>query len=323
MPKGFFSQGVAVLLKNEVSLDEMADALGEFEIVNRVESTESWEFGGPSLTLAYRREVNGLVSVDIVAQPWPDEMGHPQEAPTLFGAWSMGHFGPFAFPGSLQRAVAHDYVWRDAKTVVPQHGAFLRIRASYIFGAGDDAPVLPADYDAIGELHFVTGVATALLKLPQALCYFNPNGEIALDRATLEESLAYDREQQLTPLDVWSNVRMFRLDEPWTMFDLVGMGQLDAPDQEACFAGTRYDGSAVAGFLRNIALYVLQNGEVIKDGDTTDGPGSMRWRAYSFDESLADPPRRVLRWLPDDGQTPLPEFGFPAAQKQKKRFFWQ
>ncbi|MDJ0847938.1 MAG: hypothetical protein QNK04_06055 [Myxococcota bacterium] len=38
-------------------------------------------------------------------------MGDPQREPLLMGAWSMGHFGPFAYPGGLERAAQQCWGW--------------------------------------------------------------------------------------------------------------------------------------------------------------------------------------------------------------------
>lgn len=93
-----------MLFERPVPLDALADALREFEVVNRSDEVTDWAFGGSSLSLAFRPEVNGYVSVDTVDRPWPDHMGDPKTDPMLFGAWSMGHFGPFTFPNGLSRA---------------------------------------------------------------------------------------------------------------------------------------------------------------------------------------------------------------------------
>src|SRR5207249_2241696 len=113
MPKGLFTQGVAVLLKQKVTLDDLEPLLKSFKIVKRKDDFPQWEFGGPTFVIEYRPEVNGLVSVDIVDQVWPDKMGDPKTEPMTFGAWSMGHFGPFAFPGNFERAKQHCYVWNQ------------------------------------------------------------------------------------------------------------------------------------------------------------------------------------------------------------------
>ncbi len=80
------------------------------------------------------------------------------------------------------------------------------------------------------------------------------------------------------------------------------MAQLDVPDHEACCDGKAYALGDVASFLRNAADYVFENGEVIRDRDTMDGPGDRRWQGVTFDNGILSPPRRVIRWLPMDGR---------------------
>jgi DivIVA domain-containing protein len=145
----------------------------------------------------------------------------------------------------------------------------------------------------------VTDVALAVLGLPEALCYFNPNGEVLRDREGTQESLAYARSNELLPLDLWSNVRLFNIGGGWSLMDTVGNAQFDQPDIEACFS-RGYDCGEVDRFLRNATWYLYQNGEIVKDGDTMDGPGAVRWQAKSFENGLTEPPRRVLSWLPLD-----------------------
>ena len=322
MAKGFFTQGVVVLLEKPIPLDSLTGVLGDFEIVGREEHSDDWLMSGPSLTLAFRPEVNGFVSIDLVGQTWPDGMGDPQHEASLFGAWSTGFFGPFTFPGNLKRAVQQAWHWPAAEATVAQHGAFLRVRSSYVFGAASDALAMPRDYDADREAAFVLDVAQALLDIPDALCYFNPNGEVLLSREEFSERLRHDAAEKLLPLDILSNVRLMNIDEQWALMDTVGMAQLDAPDHEACF--TRgYDPVEVAAFLRDISLYRLQQGDVIRDDNTTDGPGRTRWRARAFEEPLAEPPRTTLRWLPEDGSEPPRAVGFstrPPGTPGKRRW---
>lgn len=84
-------------------------------------------------------------------------------------------------------------------------------------------------------------------------------------------------------------------------YDTIGLEQLDIRDHEAAFAPGTYDPDDVASFLRNATHYVRENGPVLCDGDTMDGPGERRWQIHSFDNSLAMAPREVMRWLPMDG----------------------
>jgi hypothetical protein len=84
MPKGIFTQGVCVLTNGPVSLDELESVLGEFQIRGRIEETESWVLGGPSLTLEYLPKINGLVAIDIVDRQWPDDMSDTEDEKMIF-----------------------------------------------------------------------------------------------------------------------------------------------------------------------------------------------------------------------------------------------
>jgi len=306
--KGFFTQSAVVLLREPPQLHELEAKLGAFSVVRSVPESENWEIAGPSLIVAYRPDVNGYVSVDIVSRPWPDDMGDPAADNLVFSAWAMGHFGPCVFPGNLQRASEHSWTWEAGRSIAVGHQGFLRIRSSYIFGAEKDAKVLPQDYDALEELRFVTRLAQVLLQIPEAICYFNPNGEILMPADRVDQVMSRFLSGGVPALEVWTNVRFFDLGVPqWLFMDTVGMGQLDLPDQEIFFPSERYEPSEIDGFLRNISLYILQKGQVIRDGDTVAGPGGISWQGHVIDEGFTAPPRSVLRWFPLDGSTPPDE----------------
>jgi hypothetical protein len=300
MAKGFFTQGLAVLLTRQVTLEEVCRCLTGFDVVKRLEASDNPEFSGPSAIVACKPEQNGCASIDLYPAQWPDHMGHPQEEPILFATWSMGHFGPYAYPSGLKRAAQQAWRWGDAQTEVLRHVAAVRLRMSYIFGAGKDAPVLPQNYDARDELIFLTKLASALSGLEGSLCYFNPNGEVLLPFSKLAESLQFHATHGLPPLDVWANVRLFNLDASWSVMDSVGNWQLDTPDHEVAFPRELITAQQVDHFIRNATLYMLSNGDVIKDGDTMDGPANRSWQAMRRENGLSDPPREVLRWLPCD-----------------------
>lgn len=306
MAKGFSTQSAMVLLEHSVGLDALEACLRPLGQVQRNERSEPGWMSKPSVLVPMRPQVNGHVLVDLVDEPWPDGMGDPKEQVDLFGAWSMGFFGPWVFPGNLERAQAMSFTWREARTVSSRHRAFVRIRSSYILGAGKDAPLLSADYDPLPELEFVTEVARTVLGLPGALAYFNPNGEVLRSAAGVEADVAWHAQRHLLPLPLWTNVRLFKLTPEWSVMDTIGMEQLDTTDHEACFRTSEYDPGAVDGFLRGISLYLLQNGPVIEPGNTADGPGGVRWEAHPVETSLAPQPRPVLRWVPQDGsRSPL------------------
>lgn len=307
MSKGFFSQGVVVLFRTAPTLDELEKALAPREIGRRVEQVGEWAFGGPTLILPFRPEVNGYVAVDTVARPWPDAMGDPKEDSAVFAAWTMGHFGPFTYPGGLERAARQAWHWEEASRVSGQHAAFVRVRMSCVFGAAKDAPVMPKDCVPLDELVVVTKIAEAILSAPGALCFFNPNGECLYPTAEVHNLLQRHRTTGPAAQELWANVRMFQhpRNADWLMMDTVGLWQLEAPDHEAYFPRGGYNPSEVARFLRNAGDYVIGKGPVIRDGDTMDGPGGIRWQGETVESGMAEPPREVLRWLPMDG-TPAP-----------------
>jgi hypothetical protein len=318
--KGFFTQTVVVLFKQSPTLDELEPLLAAYRIGGRKDEFEHWEFGGPSFTVAFRLEVNGLCNVDIVNRRWPDHMGDPKTEMTLFGAWSMGHFGPLTFPQGLERAIQHCYNWPEGRTIAAQHESFVRIRLSYIFGAPKDAPVMPKDCNPAAELDFVMGIAKALLKHPAALCLFNPNGEVLCQSSFIDQVETHYRAKKLPPVDLFTNVRMFKVDEEWMLMDTVGMGQLDVHDVEVVFSRSAFKPSDIEGFLRNTSLYIAEHGEVIQDGHTIDGPGGALFRAKRFEEAFTAPPRHALRFRADKGRAPPAQFGFET----KKRWqFWK
>jgi len=313
--KRFYTQGLAILLRQAVTLDAIEELLTDFTVVKRTEASTIWTIAGPTLLLAYRPEVNGYVSVDVVDHCWPDRMGDPETDPDVWGAWNMGHFGPGAWPGSLERACQHSWGWPEGRSIPLQHQAFIRILSSYTFGLPNvwtDVPenydaawaaTRPKDYDPVHELTFVTRVAAALVRLPQALCYFNPNGECVRDASQLLDCLNDHASAEELPWYVWSNVRFFKLEDAkpvWNLMDTVGLSQLDAPDHEAFFELAAYKPGEVNTFLRVMSSYLVNDRPIIRDGDTTDGPGNVRWQGFNLSEARVAPPRPVIRWFPLD-----------------------
>jgi hypothetical protein len=315
MAKGLFTQGMCVLLRRPVSLSELQEKLASFEFVGVQESVVDGA-SPETLVLEFRPEVGGHLLVTPSTEKWPDQMGDPESAPDVFVAWSLGQFGPLAFPGCLQRAAEQSWGWEEGEDAVEEHTAHVRLLISYVLGSdesqeeeieSDDVVLIPNDYDPIGELRFLTKAVSALLDLPEAICYFNPGGEVLRDQAGLRQGLNYAWNFELPPLDMWTNVRLFRAEDSWALMDTVGMGQLDMPDMEAVYDTQRYEPAEVERFLRNASLYLMGAEEDFEDGDAADGPGDISWNAIECVESLSDPPRETIRWFPDDGTEPPDE----------------
>lgn len=318
--RGLFTQCVCVLLEHASDVTTLRDRLDEFEVVREVPPVQSeggeW-LGGPGLVLEYDAEENGYAVVDVLDAKWPDRMGDPKgpEAP-LFAAWGLGQFGPSTYPGALERAMQHAYRWREGAELASRHRAFVRVRTSYVLGADADAPVVPADYDPIEELRFVTDVARALLDVPGALAYFNPNGEILASAALLDEALGRSESGGPLPVDVWANVRLFRSagsdGRDWSLFDTVGLSQIGVRDHEAALPADSASFDCVPGLLLTIAAADARKGGALRIGDTAEDFAGGFWRARSDGDSVVGPPRDVLRWSLD-GASPPPELDGPST----------
>jgi Domain of unknown function (DUF4261) len=136
----------------------------------------------------------------------------------------------------------------------------------------------------------------------------------ACETRGFQESLLYHASARLMPLDLWSNIRLFRLNDTppeWTFMDTVGMSQLDTPDHEACYQADAYEPAEIGNFLRNASSYVVEHGPVIRSGDTMDGPGNVRWQGFRIKEGRMTPPRPVIRWFPEDQRAPPAEMTEP------------
>ncbi len=328
MAKGLFTQGMCVLLREPVSIATLEKRLSCFEQVGRHESIDD-DAAPQTLVIRYREEVGGHLLVTPSTGAWPDDMGDPDESPERFVAWSLGQFGPLAFPGCLERASDQAWGWEGAAEAVRTHTAHIRVLISYVLGVeetddeDEDLPLVPEDYDPIHEMQFITRAITEILQLPEAICYFNPGGEVLRDETGLRQGLNYAWNHELPPLDMWMNVRLFKADETWALMDTVGNGQLDLPDLEAVYLAEQYDPAEVERFLRNASLYMLTSDELVEDGDTADGPGEKTWEAIECDEALSDPPRPTLRWIAQDGPQPPDELldrGEPEEEFDEEEF---
>ncbi|WP_053061195.1 DUF4261 domain-containing protein [Rhodopirellula islandica] len=293
---------------------KIAAAIDEYEPSDPLPATADWAIAGPSLIMDMDEETPGHLAIDLVDQPWPDDMQIDDPDSHVRQAWSNGSFGPNTFPGSLQRALEQLWVWDEGKEEVPQHTAFLRIRSSYILKTDeDDAPLTPEAYEPFDELALITEVAAALTELPQAIAYFNPAGETIRSLEGMNQVIQESEDNDFPPLDLWANVRLYSLDDGFAAMDTVGNNQLDLPDIEALFLAEAYDFNDIDELLRLITCHLIESEEPFEDGDTVQGPNGVTWVMHQCPDSISDPPRSVLRFLPQDGHE-LPAQYQPAAE---------
>ncbi|WP_372721503.1 DUF4261 domain-containing protein [Novipirellula sp.] len=302
MSKGLYTQTFVVLMREAISIESVAAVLADFSPSAAQPAAADVFTCGPSIQLEIDDQDAGKVVVDVVDQIWPDDPTTAADPSRIARAYQEGQLGPFTAPESLLRATQQSWNWEAGRTATKLHQAFIRIRCSYVLDGNATPPNLPENYDPYNELAFMTEVVGMLLELPEAICYFNPGGEVLSDLEVLTESAEFSVEHSLPPVELWANMRFHEFDPQWSVMDTVGHIQLDIPDMEGCFRPQDYDAEEVENFLRDVGIYLLQNGDVIKDGETSEGPGEILWVARVRESALNGPRRRVLRWFADDGE---------------------
>jgi hypothetical protein len=297
-----FTQSTTVLFSRAPSFADLHRVVGDARVVQRERGEVSWVCAEQSLVVPIRSPAEGFLEIDVQERPWPDAMGDPKTDLNLFGAWTMGFFGPLVFPGNLERACRQAFAFDGAPQVASRHGAFVRLRTSY--AAGDPhAKIIPEGWDPMAELTLLVKLARRILDLPGALAYFDPNAEVILDAEGMAASLEHASRANVPPLDLLTHVRVFNLEgTDFALMDTVGMNRFFLPDAELALAGS-IDPNDGARFLRNVSLHHLREKGPIPDGDTTDGPGG-RYRVHHRKDSLVAPRRAVARFAPEFADPP-------------------
>ncbi|MDB6075460.1 MAG: hypothetical protein JWO89_3100 [Verrucomicrobiaceae bacterium] len=311
--KGLFTQGVAVLFSEPPSLAQLRGLLEDYEITSENPlGTSHWETESASFRIACRPEVGGYCLLDIVSRSWPDHLSNSEREPSLYTAWSMGHFGPFASSGSLARAIEHAHRWQHAAQLAPQHLAFVRMRIGYILGNGQGG--LPPEYDSLPELEWLIRLARHVSKHARSLAYFNPNGEVLLTPDDLQKVLDDAAHSEAPPLEAIVNVRLANL-AGWQLVDTIGMGQLDLPDQEiVCPLGVS-SSEELSAFLFDAAYHMATTEVPIVTDNSTTGPGGTEWVATRRISSLREPARQIIHWTETEGPYEPEEFFVAAVEE--------
>jgi hypothetical protein len=304
-----FNQCACVLFERAPALTDVEAALDRWSIAGRSKESggeQGWALSGPGIILALPD--GSFALVDVVSRPWPDDPAAAAAVPEVASAFRAGVFGPGATPGALKRATDQAWAWSGGAAAAQRHGGFVRLRTGY--GRPEGAPrEFYGGQDPIYELAILTELARSLLHARGALGFFVPAGEALRSREQVDAAIGRKAGQGLPPYELWSNVRALALLQEagsrWLLLDIVGMGQLGLPDQEAVFAEGQEQPGAVEALLRNACLHVL-SGHPIAPGSTSDDGAGRRWTS-SLAEGIAAPRRAVVRWLPEQSPKPAEE----------------
>lgn len=302
MPRGMFTQAAVILCKEampKATLSRIHPAATELPLFS-----DNKYLGDYAFILPYLPEVNGYIRIDSVSEPWPDFF---ETTTATSAAWDAGYFGPYTESQSMASALAHSWFWAEARDVVPTHKAFVRIMSTYQLDS-PDGPYTPGNYNAAKEIAYLAKTAGNLLKCPEALCYFNPGGEVLMSYESFRESYKTAKEAGQLPLEAWSNLRIFHLEDlGWQLLDVRGNEQLGLPDLEMWFPNGDYEINDAAGFLRDLTFHLFRKGpQELADFEFVKGPGDKQWRAFGMQNSYMPPHRQVIALRPND-LTEIPE----------------
>lgn len=329
MAEYLFTQGVSVLFTNPVPLEEVCKKIDVF--FGRCVDEPPCE-NGALYVIEVPEEDDASEDIErpayliVVAseQPWPDELGDPEAEPEAFQDWSLGLYGPLAFPGCFQRAVERSWIVPEVSAQASQHKAHVRLLVGYPLIPHVDDPtkneradeddlemildtrdIIEEQYDPAEELSALARAISTVLEIPSSIAYFNPGGEVLKDSDSLRTLLNEAWVNDSVPIKAWMNVRLFEIEDDWTLMDTVGNGQVEIPDLEAVFKTDRYGSGDVEAMLRHWTQKMIEDVESdLTEGDVVDGPDGIKWTVMECHDGLADPPRQTIRLVPNDGDTP-------------------
>lgn len=98
------------------------------------------------------------------------------------------------------------------------------------------------------------------------------------------------------------NVRLYKAEgdgtgQPEMLVDTCGLAAMGVPDLQCHFTGL--DPNEVATILVDLAYYLYERGDIIRDGETIGSAESQRWRC-EHQHSLNEPRRRVIDLNPGE-----------------------
>jgi hypothetical protein len=201
-----------------------------------------------------------------LSRTWPDlpEMMSVEEQPgkllrfTLAGVQVSFGVADHPLPWSqLQPACRHSLYWKDAAAKLKEHGAHLLVWLGAHRG------------DAIARHLMLTQVIAAALKAAgsDALAVYREQADLVVSpEMFLNNSADMSREQ--LPLDLWIGFELGAGPDRTLQLHTNGMAVFG--HQEFEIRSTRAAPDDAVGRVLTLAQYVLDNGPILRDGETVD-----------------------------------------------------
>lgn len=236
-------------------------------------------------------------------QPMSDTPKMPRKAEDISGFALLDHpafyekekqsypsqlvlYGPDAFDASQWDELIISQFWD-----CPDKATFAAQCRYSIMGSNLMASNLPMQE----QYQIIADFADVLLEVfPDCIGIYWPHSRRLVPR---EDFLApHWNSEGLHFLDGGVNIRFFNIEGGNEMlFDTLGLTTLGLPDLQ-CHC-KNLEPNDVVNFLRNLAVYLFQNGDVIEDGNTVEGIDGGKWHGQRED-CMVGPGRMVLDICP-------------------------
>lgn len=164
--------------------------------------------------------------------------------------------------GEAEHNAAGNFLWKNGQAEAARHRSHVIVANS---GGGQPTPVQSA--------LIVTRLALVALQIFDGLGVYWGNASVSNSRAAFEDFCADISEEHL-PLPVWLRYQLVRSQAGGIGLYTLGMAQFDLMEIEVDHC--RRDVQQLFEFVSNIAHYLIQNGPVIRDGNTVGGSPEER-----------------------------------------------
>lgn len=191
-------------------------------------------------------------------------------------------FGPDAFDQTQWDEMIINQFWD-----CPDREDFAA-RCNYALMASN---MMAASLPVVEQYQIIADYADLLLDIfPECIGIYWPHSQRLVPR---EVFLAQNwGRSALHFLDGGLNVRFFNIENSDEMlFDTLGLTAIGLPDLQCHCKDLEPDD--VVNFLRNLAAYLYEKGDIIEDGNTVEGIDHGKWRCQRED-AIVEPGRLVL-----------------------------
>ena len=187
-------------------------------------------------------------------------------------------------PGRFTNAFQQSWHWPEAKSILKKCNFQL-----------DLTDLLSRSMAPQARLEFFQKFVCSVVKATNPTVIYFRNSEKFLKPDYFLE--ACDKEQG-DFLHGAINIRLFNIGDGEVLMDTFGLHAFGLADFECRFT-RKYDPGEIAGVLTNIAYYVFETGDFIRDNTTIQGIGKNPIWKTQHKESMAEPKRLVVNVIPN------------------------